>query len=343
MRRFRDLISAHKRFSFGVWIVVLVAVVAGAQWQLAGRGSSPLQARVLGATAKKPPAVPTITSGPSDPTNSASATFVFKSTPTPGGYLCNLDNQPSFSACSSPKTYTLLADGPHSFQVEAQDSGLTSEPAARSWMVHLTPPLQPTITDKPQNPTYDTTAHFAYYSQAGATFACQLDSATPTTCGSSVDYSKLSFGDHTFSVVATDGVGTHSSPASYTWTVLQNKAFGISGNAIGPLFLDVTQGLALQLSNPYKFTIRVDSVHVAVTRATPATCDLAVANLTLVDLSVPVAIPAYSSVTLGSSLQPTDAWPTGWPSITMVNSVQNQNDCKGTTFTLSYTGTATTP
>jgi len=339
MRRFRDLISAHKRFSFGVWIVALVAVVAGAQWQLTSAGST-TGTQVLGASAKKPPAVPTITSGPSDPTNSASATFVFKSTPTPGGYLCKLDSAGSFSGCSSPMTYTLLVDGPHSFQVEAQDNGLTSPPAVRNWTVHLTPSAQPTITDKPENPTVDAKAHFAYYGQAGATFQCRLDTAAVQACGSSVDYTKLSFADHTFTVVAIDGAGNSSIPASYTWTVVQNQVFGITGNAVGPLSPGVTQGLALRLRNPYNFSIRVGSVQATATAATsPCTTD--VADLRFVGLSVPVDIPANSSVTLGSSLAPGAAWPAGWPSITMGNSDWNQDACRNATFTLSYTGTAT--
>src|SRR2546421_12169745 len=56
MRRFWDLIRAHKKVSFGVWILVLVAVVTAAQWQFgAGNG---ILTQVLGAQAKKPDVTP---------------------------------------------------------------------------------------------------------------------------------------------------------------------------------------------------------------------------------------------------------------------------------------------
>src|SRR2546421_5189547 len=61
MRRFRDLIRAHKKFSFSVWILVLVAALAGAQWQLAGDNSK-LRTQVLGASAKKPDITPPVVS-----------------------------------------------------------------------------------------------------------------------------------------------------------------------------------------------------------------------------------------------------------------------------------------
>src|SRR5437867_5169834 len=56
MRRFWDLIRAHKKVSFGVWILVLVAVVTAAQWQF-GSGN-PILTQVLGAQAKKPDVTP---------------------------------------------------------------------------------------------------------------------------------------------------------------------------------------------------------------------------------------------------------------------------------------------
>jgi len=341
MRRLRDLASAHKKVSFGLWILVLVAVVAGVQWQLTSGGSK-TDTQVLGASVKKPPAVPTISSGPTDPTNSTSATFVFDSNPAPAGYLCKLDAG-SFSACASPKVYAgPLSAASHTFQVEAQDSGFTSNPAIRTWAVDIAPPPPPTITQKPDDPSFDTSPQFVYSDgEAGVTFQCQLDTSPAQSCGSSVAYKKLSVGDHIFSAVASDRAGNRSPAATYGWTVVDNKAFAISGNAVGPLSPGVTQGLALRLSNPYNFSIRVGSVDAAVTKATPSSCTLAVANLQVVGLSAPVDIPANSSVTLGSSLAPGASWPAGWPTITMVNSASNQDTCKNATFTLSYSGTAT--
>jgi hypothetical protein len=79
----------------------------------------------------------TIESGPSGTTTSASAGFSFSS---PGdlsaSFQCRLDDGP-WEGCVSPKQYSSLADGPHSFEVRARDgSGATDPmPARRDWTV----------------------------------------------------------------------------------------------------------------------------------------------------------------------------------------------------------------
>src|SRR5262245_61555545 len=86
-----------------------------------------------------PPATPVITSGPTNPTDSTSATFVFSS-PTSGvSYRCALDAA-AFGACSSPRTYAGLTVGSHQFQVEAVRKGRTSPRASYSWTVSESPP-----------------------------------------------------------------------------------------------------------------------------------------------------------------------------------------------------------
>ena len=63
-----------------------------------------------------------ITSGPSGPTNDSTPTFEFNAPGEPGAtFECNLDNA-GWSACTSPRTTTTLADGAHTFQVRAKDA-----------------------------------------------------------------------------------------------------------------------------------------------------------------------------------------------------------------------------
>ena len=78
----------------------------------------------------------TIDSGPADPSNTATATFVFSSNESPVSYACALDNA-AFAACESPATYTALADGVHTFRVRATDAAGNTDPtpATRSWTV----------------------------------------------------------------------------------------------------------------------------------------------------------------------------------------------------------------
>lgn len=79
----------------------------------------------------------TITAGPSGAGGSASASFSFSSS-EPAGFDCRLDNE-AFAACGSPKTYSGLANGLHSFQVRARDAAgnLDPTPATRFWVVNV--------------------------------------------------------------------------------------------------------------------------------------------------------------------------------------------------------------
>jgi predicted outer membrane repeat protein len=76
---------------------------------------------------------------PSDPSGSATASFGFSGTDAGSGvasFECKLDAE-SFSACTSPKTYSGLADGSHTFQVRAIDGAGNTDgtPAAFAWKI----------------------------------------------------------------------------------------------------------------------------------------------------------------------------------------------------------------
>jgi hypothetical protein len=86
------------------------------------------------------PAPPTITSAPPDPSGSASATFEFSHEQGNVTFRCSLDDL-GFADCTSPQSYAGLADGPHTFEVEAVDeNGHAGFPARHTWTVDDTPP-----------------------------------------------------------------------------------------------------------------------------------------------------------------------------------------------------------
>src|SRR5205823_5294050 len=61
------------------------------------------------------------TAGPTGFTNSTTATWSFAAN-EPVTFTCRLDNGPEASPCNSPKTYTGLTEGPHTFTIYATDS-----------------------------------------------------------------------------------------------------------------------------------------------------------------------------------------------------------------------------
>src|SRR5262249_21316006 len=67
------------------------------------------------------PPGPTITSGPTNPTTQTSATFTFTDTEAGARFSCQLDGAAA-TACSSPRAYSGLADGSHTFSVTARDA-----------------------------------------------------------------------------------------------------------------------------------------------------------------------------------------------------------------------------
>lgn len=193
--------------------------------------------RKIGAGTPTPtPTAPdtTITSQPANPSSSASAQFSFTSTSASATFACSLDSAP-FTNCTSPASYTGLADGAHTFQVRASDqNGVDQTPASYTWTVSIAPPPgdttapETTITSGPPASTTSTSASFAFSSnEANSTFQCSLDNAARSACTSPQDYTGLAVGSHTFNVWATDAAGnTDATAATQTWSVTTSAPGG---------------------------------------------------------------------------------------------------------------------
>ena len=77
-----------------------------------------------------------IGSGPAEVGPLTSASFVFSSSEAGSTFECRLDTQ-EWAGCISPKTYSGLALGAHTFSVRAKDGAgnLDGSPAARTWTI----------------------------------------------------------------------------------------------------------------------------------------------------------------------------------------------------------------
>jgi hypothetical protein len=175
----------------------------------------------------------TISSGPAGSTTSTSATFNFSSPASGATFNCTLDGGAP-APCTSPASYTSLAEGAHVFTVDASTSATGFGPeAAQSWTVDITPPTT-TLLSAPSGTTTSTTATLSFSSSTPAsTFMCSLDGATaaPCTnpplppalnspcCGWTMTYANLAPGSHSVDVYAVDAYGLVGPPANASWTV----------------------------------------------------------------------------------------------------------------------------
>jgi len=102
-----------------------------------------------------------ITAGPADATASTSASFHFASTESDAQLECRLDDQ-DWGSCSSPKAYSGLADGAHTFEARSIDAAGNEDPtpASRTWTVDTTLPEVTLVNPADGAATRDTTPTF---------------------------------------------------------------------------------------------------------------------------------------------------------------------------------------
>ncbi len=172
---------------------------------------------------------------PENPVSSDLATFVFSATDTGGSgvasFQCRRDSSQAgdWATCTSPKTYTSLADGSHSFEVRAIDAAgnVDASPASFGWSVDTTGP-QTQIDTHPATLSASAAAEFKFFAtdtggSGVSAFECRRDSAEAgawTPCASPKQYTSLADGAHKFEVRAIDQAGNvDASPASFEWTV----------------------------------------------------------------------------------------------------------------------------
>jgi hypothetical protein len=297
---------------------------------------------------RSPPAAPSITAGPTGPTASTSAGFGF-SGEAGASFGCALDSSASPAACTTPKSYSGLAQGAHMFYVRQTDpAGNTGPFSSRSWTVDTVAPPAPTFTQTPPNPNDTATSNFAWTdSEAGVTYQCSKENGSFAACSTPLTYAVTTnaSGQHQFGVRAVDGAGNISQGAFYSWKVDKGSQqnFTIGGNPSGQLFPGAAPtAINLQFSNPNTVGMSVTSLSVSVQSVTSAPNATLAHPCTVADFAViqfsgsyPFTIPPGSSSL--SSLGFTSAQ---MPKVRMLESGSNQDGCKSATISLGYSGSA---
>ena len=166
--------------------------------------------------------------------NAAGMTFTFSATDNVPGTLtfqCSIDAL-AYATCASPKTYTGLAAGAHTFSVRATDShGNVSTPVTVAFDAPdtIAPNTElgaelPAATTSSRSASFEFAGTDDYSAAATLDFECRLDAggATPAyaECDSPQLYNDLADGTYRFQVRAVDAAGNaDKSPATHLWNV----------------------------------------------------------------------------------------------------------------------------
>lgn len=284
----------------------------------------------------KPAPVTTITSGPAALTSSTSASFTFTSSVSGSTFACWLDGAPA-TACVSPKSYSALTAGSHTFTVAATANGITDPtPATASWRIDTTPPTAPTgLSGSATGPTSVALTWTAGTDNTGVTNNRVLrDGVLLATVGAVTSYTDPSVAaasTHSYAIVALDGAG-NASPASTSTSVttpatqaapdtvidsgpaaLTNStaaSFSFHSTISGATFMCQLDGAkAAQCTSPRSYTGLAEAAHTfAVTATANGVSDPTPATSTwTVDTTAPT-VPGGVSANVTSTTSVTVSW-----------------------------------
>ncbi len=251
-----------------------------------------------------------IDTNPPAATQSKSASFTFHCNKASCTFECALDGA-AFAACTSPATHAGLAEGSHTFEVRATDSGgvVDATPASYTWSVDVTAPTT-TISAGPSTPTNATSATLTFAANESATFECKLDAGAWAACTSPHSTGTLLEGSHTFEVRATDAAGNlEATPVSHTWTIdltppvttigtkpanpsnVANPSFAFSASETATFECKLDTGAWAACSSPHSTGTLLEGSHTFEVRATDSAGNLEatpVSHTWTIDLTLPV-------------------------------------------------------
>lgn len=167
-----------------------------------------------------------ITSKPPALSNSKAANLSFTSTEEGSTFECQLDSG-NYASCTSPKDYTGLSDGLHTFSVRATDPAGNTDlsPASYAWTVDTTAPA---TTATPAGGLYNSAQSVTLAANETATIYYTTDGSTPTTA-SAVYSSSLNIAETTtIKFFARDNAGNSEAVKTETYTITLITLVGLT-------------------------------------------------------------------------------------------------------------------
>jgi outer membrane protein OmpA-like peptidoglycan-associated protein len=200
--------------------------------------SSPTHSSATWTVEPNPPHAPTILSAPALHSTQGNSTFKFGGLEKNDALECRLD-QGAWTPCGATSEFAALAVGVHHVEVRQVDrAGVASTATAFTWTIEAkappapakTPPAQtnappaPAAASAPEAETTQTTAHFTFSHEPGATVECSLDGKPYVNCTSGISVSGLAAGWHTLTVRQARSSGAVSPVITYRWHVRRKAA-----------------------------------------------------------------------------------------------------------------------
>jgi len=285
-----------------------------------------------------PPDSPSFTSGPSGPTNVATATFVFTGAAAGDHYECQVDGVGAWAPCVSPRAFASLADGPHALGVRLVDAvGNPGTPMVRNYVVDTAPPVSAvTISTGPAASSSVSSASVSFTfigAGTGEAYSCRIDGGVWAACDTASDpgaqaYTGLQDGSHTFEVTTTDDAGNRGPVTRRTWTIdtvaptnspsitsgpatpgnNDTPAFAFGGAATGETYVcAINSGAFVPCTSPFTASALTDSTYtfnVALVDAAGNQGPVATTTF-VVDTTPPSTTPSISSSPSDPSNNPT--------------------------------------
>ncbi|MGH8962400.1 MAG: metallophosphoesterase, partial [Jatrophihabitantaceae bacterium] len=181
----------------------------------AGNSSQPSTPVSVSTPLSQPAPDTVIDSQPAALAKSTSAAFSFHSTISGASFACRIDGARAAS-CTSPRSYSGLAQGPHTFSVAATASGVTdATPATASWTADTVAPTVPAGVSAAASGSASVTVTWTASSDAvGVTgYDVYRDGTRLVSVGAVTSYtdSTVTTGStYRYAVLATDGAGNAS-------------------------------------------------------------------------------------------------------------------------------------